>query len=173
MHYFLTGVIQVGKSTIIKKLVSSLGLDAGGFMTRWTGTGSGRVLILAPFGADIVGGTEIYTAAVYENGKMIPYIGVFDTAGPRILADSRKHDVIIMDELGFLESQSYAFQEAVMKTLDSDVPVLGVIQPRDTMFLNAVRARPDVRLITVTVENRDRILSELISMDLFPRMRDS
>ena len=38
MHYFLTGVIQVGKSTIIKKLVSSLGLDAGGFMTRWTGT---------------------------------------------------------------------------------------------------------------------------------------
>lgn len=172
MHYFLTGGVQVGKSTIIKRLISALKLDAGGFMTRWVGTENGRVLVLLPYSVESDGYTEANVAAVLENGIMTPRIEVFDAAGPRILERSAGRGVIIMDELGFLESRSFAFQEAVLKTLDGDIPVLGVIQPRDVPFLNRIRERPDVTLITVNAENRNDVFSKLLERGLFKASSD-
>ena len=38
-----------------------------------------------------------------------------------------------------------------------ELPVLGVLQKADTEFLRAVAGHPRVRLVTVTVENRDEL----------------
>ena len=46
---------------------------------------------------------------------------------------------------------------AVIMGSDSDLPVLGVLQKADTEFLRAVAGHPRVRLVTVTVENRDEL----------------
>ena len=169
MHYFLTGGVQVGKSTIIKRLVRDLGLDAGGFMTRWVGTRTDRVPVLLPYGVEPVPFTEDDIAAVCKGETMTPRIGIFDTVGPRILGESAGRDVIIMDELGSLESRSYAFQKAVLKTLDGDTPVLGVIQPRDVPFLNGIRSRPDVTVITVDEDNRDSVFSRFAESGIFKK----
>jgi nucleoside-triphosphatase len=62
-----------------------------------------------------------------------------------------------MDELGPAESGAKKFCEAVLAALDGDLPVLGVLQKADTEFLRAVAGHPRVRLVTVTVENRDEL----------------
>ena len=80
----------------------------------------------------------------------------FDTLGTAALRD-RDGDVLLMDELGPAESGAKKFCEAVLAALDSDLPVLGVLQKADTEFLRAVAGHPRVRLVTVTVENRDEL----------------
>ena len=62
-----------------------------------------------------------------------------------------------MDELGSAESGAKNFCETVLAVLDGDLPVLGVLQKADTEFLRAVASHPRVRLVTVTVENRDEL----------------
>ncbi|MDR0520188.1 MAG: nucleoside-triphosphatase [Clostridiales Family XIII bacterium] len=193
MHLFLTGDIQVGKSTIIGKVVARLGLAPAGFRTVWDAPdqkGLERLYIL-PFGgagdspcqASAHGGREredgrdgmcdlarhgVKPAAVRRSGgRMLEiYPEVFDDTGVRILADeaaARRARIVVMDELGFIESGASAFQSAVLERLDGDIPVLGVIKPRRTTFLDEVRARGSVRIMEVTPKNRDALAAEAIA----------
>lgn len=54
------------------------------------------------------------------------------------------------------------FQQTVFETLDGATPVLGVIRNKKTAFLDAVRARDDIILLTVTKENRDFIPEKIV-----------
>jgi nucleoside-triphosphatase len=80
----------------------------------------------------------------------------FDMLGTAALRD-RSGDILLMDELGPAESGAKKFCETVLAALDGDLPVLGVLQKADTEFLRAVAGHPRVRLVTVTVENRDEL----------------
>lgn len=64
---------------------------------------------------------------------------------------------MLMDELGFMENEAELFQEAVIETLKSGVPVLGVVKKKSSPFLDRVRALAGVRIIEVTEENRDSL----------------
>jgi len=66
-----------------------------------------------------------------------------------------------MDELGILESDCNLFKDAVIRCLDSDKNVLGVIKNKSSEFLDDIRSRKDTHIIKVTDENRDKILSDL------------
>jgi 8-oxo-dGTP pyrophosphatase MutT (NUDIX family) len=85
---------------------------------------------------------------------------VFDKVGVRILQDFRNADLLIMDELGTMENKALAFQQAVLKALDRDTPILGVIKRDQTPFLEAVRHHPAVRTLEITPENRINRLAE-------------
>ena len=39
---------------------------------------------------------------------------------------------------------------------------LGVIRARETPFLDLVRSRPDLKILTVKTDNRDDVLKELL-----------
>ncbi|MDR0818049.1 MAG: nucleoside-triphosphatase, partial [Oscillospiraceae bacterium] len=65
--------------------------------------------------------------------------------------------VLALDELGRFEEPCERFKKAVFDALDSDVIVLGILKLCDTPFVNAIKARADVTVITVTEENRDTI----------------
>ena len=64
---------------------------------------------------------------------------------------------MVMDELGWMESSSYAFQKAVFAALSGPVPVLGVVRDERLPFLDAVRSHPEVELLTITRENREQM----------------
>jgi len=87
---------------------------------------------------------------------------VFDIYGSEMLHASGKHNIIVMDELGFFESKAFVFQRAVMQHIYGDVPILGAIKPKQTEFLNTIRAHPNVDVREVTMENREAILTWLL-----------
>lgn len=148
-HLFLTGDKGVGKSTLARCLLA--GHTPCGFRTvRVTGVLDRPSVHLLP----AVGG-------VPSAENLLFYCGAyscdrFDTLGTAALRD-RDGDVLLMDELGPAESGAKKFCEAVLAALDGDLPVLGVLQKADTEFLRAVAGHPRVRLVTVTVENRDEL----------------
>jgi len=165
MHIFLTGKSQIGKTTIIRHFLTQTGLSADGFMTYWESVcDKGRNLYLSPYDKE-QRATEKHFI-VQDNGGILLESEltkmVFDEQGSAILNASGKHDIIVMDELGFFESQANVFQNAVIQRLSGNTPILGVIKPIQTEFLDIIRAHHNVMVREVTTDNRDAILTWLL-----------
>lgn len=155
IHLFLTGEKQVGKSTLLQKLLAKRPGPAAGFYTKKVRTvipESPTVHILRPgeipsldnllfvCGSCKIGGTE-----------------KFNTLGCAALDHCAGAGVILMDELGPHEGEAADFRAAVLQTLDGDIPVLGVIQEAPSDFLEEIAAHPKVQVLRVTRENRDDV----------------
>ena len=152
-HLFLTGEKGVGKSTLIDYLLA--GRTPCGFRTR-------RVVgVLSRPSVHLL--TVPDTTPTADN--LLFYCGAysperFDTLGVAAL-ENRSGDVLLMDELGPAESGAEKFTAAVLAALDGELPILGVLQQADTPFLRAVARHPRVRLVTVTLQNRDALRTTL------------
>jgi len=155
MHVFLTGEKGIGKSTLLKKAAESSGLRLAGFCTVSEARQENRPvnIYMVPFGEDPVPEVTPVVGVKKVGGNP----AVFDTWGVEIIkkAEATCPQLFIMDELGFMESDALKFQNEILRILDSGIPVLGVIKPRESAFLNSIRARDDVKLIEITIENRD------------------
>ena len=170
MHVFLTGDIQVGKSTLTKKVLSALGdVRLGGFRTvtvddRPDAFGS---LYLVPAAVENPAcGDDNRVGIRRGRGRGTEgFPEVFDRAGTEVLSDAEDCDLILMDEIGKLESESPAFLGHIEALLDGGVPILGVLRKEgETPQQMLVRSHPKVRLIEVTEQNRDALASEIAAL---------
>ncbi|HJJ30537.1 MAG TPA: nucleoside-triphosphatase [Methanocorpusculum sp.] len=167
-HVLLTGNIQVGKSTIINKVINALDINPGGFKTCWGAPCSDGTTDLYLLGMHEAPSPDKIAARRLGSGcGVTAFPDVFDTVGPHLLAEASHSSLIIMDELGFIEKNATTFQNAVLSTFDGAIPVLGVIRNMQTPFLDKVRAHPNVDVIFVTEDNRDDIFLQVL--DLFKK----
>ncbi|MBQ7786530.1 MAG: hypothetical protein IJ381_10380 [Clostridia bacterium] len=165
-HLFLTGDKQVGKSTLLRRFIAEKQLDCTGFETRAFYLNSerrgftlhGRVE-MPPYENDC-----ICCARVGEK-KSVPVLPVFDENGVAILQKSLSSPApfILMDELGRLEKSAVTFIDQIYACLDSHKRVLGVLQKCNSDHVKMISKREDVTVLTVTTENRDELLSRLLS----------
>ncbi len=166
-HIFLTGDVQVGKSTVVDKVLAGLNATVGGFRT---GSGqerheNGRHLYLwDAAGQPLCDESHQVAYITPETRQSFP--DRFDTLGCETLhrAKDAGVDLILMDECGFLERDAAEFQAEVMDTLDGDIPVFGVVRLRSSGWTDAIRTHPKVTLIAVTEENRDELPDQIISL---------
>lgn len=160
MNLFLTGPRQVGKSTALRRALAMSGARAAGLMTRFGAPGAdgSRPLYLLPFS----------TAEAWEPPRSAPVCAllgggrrafpqVFDTAGTALLRAAASAQVLVLDELGFLEAEAGAFHAAVLELLAGDRPVIGVVREGLGCWADA----PFGELLPVTAENRDGVPREL------------
>ena len=161
-HVFLTGDKGVGKSTLIRKLLEQEKRSYGGFFTVRTDKlygGQYSVHLIKAGGED---------KPSEEN--LLFFCGIpdeinkeerFNTLGCKALENAAESGLIIMDELGPHEGNAVEFCSAVMRALDGDIPVLGVLQKADSDFLSTVAGHSKVQVIEVTRENREGLLKEM------------
>lgn len=172
MNILLTGEVQTGKSTIIRRVTEKHPeWKIGGFVTLKM-PGSFQVPENWPedqiFRPDAVcicrAGKPLFSSDLGivgdcgEYGFPKSFPDIFDSIGKRLAEDTAGYDLMIMDELGFLENEAELFQGAVFRTLEADVPVLGVLKKKASPFLDRIRSLPGVRIIEVTPENRDSLV---------------
>ena len=165
-HLFLTGEKQVGKSTLLRRLIDARALECAGFETRAFSidgerrgfTLHGRVA-LPPYENDC-----IVCARIGER-RSVPVPETFETNGVLILARSLSSGApfILMDELGRLERDAHGFIAQVGACLDSEKRVLGVLQKCSADHIQTIMAREDVTVITVTEDNRDLLFEHLLN----------
>lgn len=164
MHVFLTGDIQIGKSTIIRKVIHQLGVAPGGFTS---GFGENRYkmnrsLYLNPAWKEPRFDEE-HTVAVFSEGRPpCPSPQAFDRLGGMYLEQSRPWaKLLLMDEVGQLERDALSFQRAVLDQLDGPIPIIGVIKDVPCDWLDSIRNHARVTVIRVTRENRNELPGQL------------
>jgi len=167
-NIFLTGAPAAGKTTVIRKVIGSLGVPANGFYTEEERVAGKRT----GFMMRTVDGRKGYLAhqdipsdfRIRRYGVSIENIETI--AVPSIMPVDR--NVIILDEIGKMECFSAAFKRAVRAALDSCNPVIGTIALGGDAFILQIKTRGDIQIHEVTPDNRDqlpamilKILSEL------------
>jgi len=166
-HILICGDRGAGKSTLIEKLLSRNCLPVYGFFTRNTPRPDGAhdIYIYRTGDLERTQSKENYIDWCDSKKRSFnPY--VFDTLGTEYLK-AGQDGIIVMDEIGFMETASKPFCDAVMRHLDGDIPILATVKGRfDIPFLDRVREHPNAALYTITEENRDELYETLLSVIL-------
>ena len=168
-HIFLTGPLQIGKSTAINHALSLLPpLKLAGFRTITVDTEIPRALgelYLLPAQAPLLLDRYHLLGIRWGDGMASVYVDTFEQSGVEILAATPADaDLLLMDELGVMEAAAPGFCRAVLARLEGDIPILGVIKPKPGRLLDAVRAHPRVRVIEATRDNRSRLPLRLLRL---------
>ncbi|MGH4117280.1 nucleoside-triphosphatase [Clostridium sp.] len=170
-NIFLTGEIHIGKSTAINKFLEKYKqktISISGFKTKplYENEFLKGYYIESQIQSMFCNASENLVGINKILGKGKSCYGipkVFDEKGVEILLESIKmsNSIILMDELGFFENDALKFQSQVHRTLDSPHRVMGVLKEKTNDFLRSVASRKDVKVIRVTLENRDSIIHEI------------
>lgn len=166
MKILICGDVQVGKSTLIRKLISDMGKAPKGYITKRIPAPQGETSYVYLY--NIANPPEkIESAAVIKTiapEVVTDYPEVMDTLGVEYLSGIPEGELVILDEIGTLESKSPLFQKAVMNVLDGNYNVLASIKAQNTDFLRAVRSHPDCELYIITPGNRNELYAQLKSL---------
>ncbi len=168
-HILICGEKGVGKSTLIRRLVEEAQLTVGGFCTKMD-ENAGEVMhpiYIYPAALPMdqrQRGVENLVGRCGNFGRQKEiFPEVFDALGTAYLQNTRVCQVIVMDELGFMESEAQSFRAAVLHVLDGDVPVLAAVKDRmDVEFLRQVCAHPRAEVVPIDPENREALYRTLL-----------
>ena len=163
-HIVICGRRGVGKSTLIRRLLDENRRPVRGFVTR-----------KEPMNEEGLCGVHIYPAAndfrIAKDENRVGFClgrilsvnaDVFDLLGSAYL-EADNGEIIVMDELGIMETHAERFQRAVMRALDGEIPIIAAVKARcDAEFLNAVRDHPNARVYEITEENREELYEALL-----------
>jgi len=164
-NLLLTGLPGCGKTTVVRRVIERLDdLQVAGFYTQEVRRQGRRVGFEA---VGLNGGSVMLAHADFRGPYHVGRYGVdlpgFEAVLREELAKPAADvDLYVLDEIGKMECMSHAFAEAVARVLDCPVPVLATIAAKGSGLIAAVKARPDVRILTASPGNRDRLPDELI-----------
>ncbi len=165
-NLLITGPPGIGKTTVLERVIACLPPAAAtGFVTRELrarGVRQGFVI-------ETLDGRSALLASVHFDtgprvGRYHVHIAALDAVAVPALAARPDARLVVVDEIGKMESLSPRFAAAVRAALDSPVSVLGTIARSGGALIAEVRRRPDVTLVEVTLENRDGLPARIAGM---------
>jgi len=165
MNILLAGVPGVGKTTVMEKLAAMLPEPAG-FVTAEVRDGGGRTgFMIRTFDGREAALARRQKGAGPRVGPYRVFLEGLETLGVgSIDAGISGEGVILIDEIGKMESKSPEFKAAVIRALDSGSNVVATLGVSNEPFLARVRKRPDVRVVEVTRANRDAMPAGLAAL---------
>ncbi|XP_032696998.1 cancer-related nucleoside-triphosphatase [Lontra canadensis] len=180
-HVFLTGPPGVGKTTLIQKaseVLKSSGVPVDGFYTEEVRQGGRRI------GFDVVtlsglrgvlsriGSEPPARKCECRVGQYVVDLTSFEHLALPVLRDAGssggpEHRVCVIDEIGKMELFSQPFLRAVRQTLATPgTVVLGTIpipKGKPLALVEEIRNRNDVQVFSVTKENRNHLLPDIVT----------
>jgi len=163
--YLLTGRPGTGKTSLIKQVVAGMKGKAGGFYTeeiRSHGVREGFRLVTLDGQDAILAHVNIHSP--YRVSRYGVDIDNLDRVGVSALYQAAQEcDLVVIDEIGKMELFSANFREAVLQIIDSGKRVLGTIMLSPDPRADAIKRKPQVKLVTVTRANHQEVLEELLN----------
>lgn len=159
----LIGRRRSGRSSMIHALLQDVSAPLFGYETVTMGTRADgyHEIYLYPYGHFPREKREEYHVGDCNTRERVIRPHVFNTLGVRCIQE-RREGILIMDEIGFMESDATAFCRAVLDSLDAPFPVLAAVRSgMETPFLQAVTAHPRARCYDIRPERFEEIYREL------------
>jgi nucleoside-triphosphatase len=162
----LEGRPGIGKTTLARRLLALLqeaGVPVGGFTTGELRTGGHREGFLVEA---VSGAREVLAHVDLPGPPRVGRYGVDLAALERValpaLREPGAGGVVVVDELGRMELASAAFRAAVVELLGRDVAVVATVQRARHRFTDALKRRPDIRVVRVTEATRNGLPEQLV-----------
>lgn len=141
-----------------------MGDKAGGFFTEEIRSGGARLgfrLVTLDGDSAVLAHVDIHSR--YRVSKYGVDIDNLDRIGVSALYQAAgERDLVVIDEIGKMELFSANFREAVVQIIDSGKRVLGTIMLSANPWADAIKLKPQVKLITVTRATCHQVLEELL-----------
>ena len=161
----LTGRPGSGKTTAIRKIVSQLTREVGGFYTeeiREKGRRVGFRILTMDAREGVMAHVDIQSPD--RIGKYGVDLTVIDTLAVESLQLAKsENSLIIIDEIGPMELLSSKFKGEVLGVINGDSDVLGTIAKRKSEFINQIRRLPNVTILEIFPGNREQIVEDVVS----------
>ena len=162
----LTGRPGVGKTTVVKAVVESLGEQAGGFYTEEICGPGGR----KGFRLVTLDGQEAVMAHVNLRGRGRPRVsryGVDVAAIERVGVTALRQamqagQIVVVDEIGKMELFCGPFKGVVLQAVGGSHTVVATVMAKPNPWVEGLRAMPNVALWTVTMKNRNGVAKRVI-----------
>ena len=166
MHVLIVGPRQVGKSTLINKVLQAVNRPVWGFATKkeadlYDPALGHPIYIYNANGPRTQ--TKDNLVGYCMNHCPLVYTEVFERYALKLQETPPEGSVILMDELGFMESRAKDFCDTVMKHLDGEIPVIAAVKNKSTDFLDAVKNHPNCKCFFISEENRDSLAEEVLA----------
>lgn len=166
MNLFLTAKPRTGKSTAIKKIVSEIGKDkCVGFITEEIKEEGKRVgfKIITMDGREgvLASITTISDVRLSRYGIDIKTFEDLCISTISNIEDSNK--IIIIDEVGPIQMFSERFKKALIEALGNSNDIIGTVFFDQHPWIDGFKEIEGVKLINVTVENRDEIPNMILT----------
>jgi nucleoside-triphosphatase len=162
----LEGRPGIGKTTVARRLLTLLqaaDVPVGGFTTAELRTGGRR----EGFVVEAVSGAREVLAHVGLPGPpRVGRYGVDLAALERVALPTLRAPgpggVVVVDELGRMELASAAFCAAVLELLGREVAAVATVHRARHQLTDALKRRPDIRVVQVTEATRDALPEQLM-----------
>ena len=153
---------------MIRKLTQQLHVPVYGYRTKTVNKRADgyHEIYMFPYGAQEQEVSEACHIGDCNTRQRVIHNEVFNTLGVK-LVEAKPDGVLVLDEIGFMESQAEAFCGAVLTQLQGNVPVLAAVRTSiDTPFIQKVLSCEDALVIDMTPERFDEVYEKLLPIVL-------
>ncbi len=166
-HLFLEADSGVGKSTLIRKIITPYIDEVGGFTSQRLQNENGETIAFR-----IVPASDLRLAVPYEDTpesifriitedvKGLNKPEIFESEGLKYLTDNEGKKLILLDEIGGIELRNDAFREKLHEVLAGDIPCIGVIkQNQKAAKMSCLSGKTPVT-VQYNMELREKMLNK-------------
>jgi len=164
-NLLITGNPGVGKTTVLVWLAEHLAeYHPAGFITkeiREEGVRRGFLLISCWGQKQIL--SHVNISSPVRVGKYKIDLAGFEQFLKEIHLSDTDTGLVMIDEIGKMECFSEIFRNSVLTLLDAHHPFIATIGKKGTPFMEGIKSRPDVKMVEVTLQNRESIRDDLLA----------
>ncbi|MEA2104442.1 MAG: NTPase [Candidatus Cloacimonadota bacterium] len=163
-NILITGFPNIGKTTLMQKVREKLTCKIGGFITyekfvKGTRTG----FYIEDFSGNRMTMADINLDSPYQFAQYGVSIDAFEKIGIPALYEAQKNaDIILIDEIGTMESFSDEFCTLLIEVFNTPKPLLATIKKKDSVLTSTLKNREDVLLFNLTTENRNLLVGKIL-----------
>jgi nucleoside-triphosphatase len=163
-NIFITGKPGSGKTTLVREVCLRFKGEVGGFYTEEMREGRGRMgFVLKTFDGQSRVLAKKGMASPHRLNKYGIDIETIENTGVNALRKAlSEKKVIVIDEIGSMETVSELFRETVFECLNSPSRVLATIRFQAQPFTNEVKQLEDTRLIYLSRDNFAEVKKEVL-----------
>lgn len=158
-NILVTGPPRSGKSTLIEKVVQKVSRPATGFFTQELREKGRRVGFSI---TTIEGKTGVLAhqsiRSTFKVGKYGVNLEDLDQIAVPSMLPSTLDQIVVVDEIGKMECFSRLFKETLLKVLSAENLVIGSVAIKGDRFIQSIKQRDDVSLVSITEKTRDAAL---------------
>ena len=158
-NVLVTGPPRSGKSTLIEKVVQSINRPATGFFTqelREKGRRVGFSITTLQGKTGVLAHQSI--RSTFRVGKYGVNLEDLDQIAVPSMLPSSLDQIVVVDEIGKMECFSRLFKDTLIQVLSSDNLVIGSVAIKGDRFIQSIKKRDDVSLISISQNTRDSAL---------------